>query len=184
MRKKELDVFEKKLDKVFDDALFSCKNVANMEELIKALKPYPKLYYAYEIRLSIIFSIISIVVGNIYNFSFIEIICLVLFIIFLIFSLHDVTFPRVAKAIHPSYVKNEIRDVFIFDTFIIFQHESKFFKFEYALLEKLVETSDTIYMIFSDDIEIRIIPKSSCSSDCINFIRCINKEKYKYKDKL
>ena len=184
MSKKEKDFFDKKIDETFNDALFSCRNIANMEELIKALKPYPRLYYSYEIRMSIFFSIIAIIVGNIYDFSFIEIICFILFLTFLIFSLHNVTFPKIAKVIYPSYVKNEIRDVYIFDSFIIFRHDTKILKFEYTGLEKIVETSDTFYIIFSDDIEIRVIPKESCSCDCMNFIRSINKDVYKYKESL
>ena len=40
MSKKEKDFFDKKIDETFNDALFSCKNIANMEELIKAHKIY------------------------------------------------------------------------------------------------------------------------------------------------
>lgn len=184
MNKNKENIFWDELDKSFNGALFSCTSVANLDELIKALKPYPRIYYSYEIKQSIIFSIVAIILGNVYNFSIIEILGLILLLIFIIFALHGVTFPNVAKTLYPSFCRNEINKVFLYDNFVIFKHESRILKFEYANLEKIVETCDTIYLMFSNDSEIRIIPKSTCNDDCINFLRNINKENYKYKDKL
>lgn len=172
------------LDKNFDDALFSCTNVATLDELIKAIKPYPRIYYSYEIKQSIITLIVTIILGSFYDFSIIEILGLALFFISIIFALHGATFPYIAKNLYPSFYRNEISKVFLYDNFVIFKHKSKILKFEYTTLDKIVETSDTIYLLFSDDTEIRIIPKSTCNEDCINFLRSIKKEIYKYKDKL